>query len=132
MHVVLEDVQASVQIPVLSLLDAVADAVEARGMRTVGLLGTRFTMERTFYHETLARRGIAVLVPDAEDRAYVNDVIYGQLAAHGAEGVILGCTEIPLLVGEADAGMPLFDSTILHAEAALHYAVANAEESTQN
>jgi aspartate racemase len=144
MHLVFDQVQASVQIPMLSLLDAVGEAVLARGMRTVGLLGTQFTMEKTFYQDALGQKGITVLVPDAVDRKYVNDVIYRELvagqirdearagfvatikklAARGAEGVILGCTEIPLLVGEADAGMPLFDTTTIHAEAALNYALA--------
>lgn len=143
MHIVYEQVQASVNIPVLSLLDVVGDAIQARRMKTVGLLGTRFTMEKTFYHEALARRGITVIVPDADGRAYVNGVIYNELvagqirdesragfaaiinklAARGAEGVILGCTEIPLLVSEADAGLPLFDTTAIHAEAALRYAL---------
>jgi len=126
----------------LSLLDATADAILAKGLRTVGLLGTRFTMEKTFYQEALARRGIDVLVPGAEDRAYVNRVIYeelvagqirdesraefaaiiGRLAGRGVQGVILGCTEIPLLVSEADVGLALFDTTQIHAEAALNYA----------
>jgi aspartate racemase len=143
MHLVVDQVQAGVAVPVLSLLDVLAEAILARGMRTVGLLGTRFTMEKGFYQDALARRGIAVLVPDAEGRAYVNQVIYdelvagqvrdasragfvvliGELAGRGAEGVILGCTEIPLLVGEADVDLPLFDTTALHAEAALEYAL---------
>jgi aspartate racemase len=142
MHLVFDEVQASVNVPMLSLLDAVGEAILAQGMRTVGLLGTKFTMEKTFYQDALARKGIAVLVPDAEDREYVNNVIYEELvagqihdqsraefvaiinhlAALGAEGVILGCTEIPLLVSEVDVGPPLFDSTAIHAEAALNYA----------
>jgi aspartate racemase len=144
MHLVLDEVQASIKVPVLSLLDAVSEAILGRGIKTVGLLGTKFTMEKTFYQEALARKGIAVLVPDADDREYVNHVIYDELVAgqirdesragyvavikrlaeRGAEGVILGCTEIPLLVSEADAGMPLFDTTVIHAEAALNYALA--------
>jgi aspartate racemase len=144
MHLVFDQVQASVSVPMLSLLDAVGEAILARGMNTVGLLGTRFTMEKTFYQDALARRGITVLVPDEEDREYVNTVIYDELVAgqirdesrdgfvavikklatRGAEGVILGCTEIPLLVSEAGAGMPLFDTTVIHAEAALNYALA--------
>ena len=128
----------------LSLLDAVGDAVLARGIKTAGLLGTRFTMEKTFYQDALARKGIAVLVPEEEDREYVNTIIYDELVAgqirdesragfvaiikklaeRGAEGVILGCTEIPLLVNEDDTGMPLFDTTVIHAEAALNYALA--------
>ena len=143
MHMVFDEVQASVRVPMLSLLDAVGEAILARGIGTVGLLGTKFTMEKTFYQEALAQKGIAVLVPDAGDRAYVNDVIYTELVAgqirdesragyvevierlaeRGAEGVILGCTEIPLLVSEADVGLPLFDTTTIHAEAALRYAL---------
>jgi aspartate racemase len=142
MHLVFDEVQASVDLPMLSLLDATGEAILARGLRTVGLLGTRFTMEKNFYQDALARQGINVLVPDAGDRVYVNGVIYDELVAgqirdesrdrylavirklvdRGAEGVILGCTEIPLLVSEDDAGIPLFDTTTIHAEAALNYA----------
>jgi aspartate racemase len=144
MHLVLDQVRASVHIPVLSLLEVVGQAILARGMTTVGLLGTKFTMEKNLYQGALARMGITVLVPDADDRMRVNRVIYEELVAgqirepsraayvaiirklaeRGAQGVILGCTEIPLLVSEADAGLPLFDTTLLHAEAALNYAVA--------
>jgi aspartate racemase len=143
MHLVFDQVQASVGIPMISLLDAVGGAILSRDMSIVGLLGTQFTMEKSFYQEALARQGIDVLVPDTEDRRYVNGVIYDELvagqirdasragllaiihklASRGAEGVILGCTEIPLLVHEADAGLPLFDTTTLHAEAALRFAV---------
>jgi aspartate racemase len=141
MHRVIDEVRSSIAVPVLSLLDVVADAVLAHGMRTVGLLGTRFTMEDGFYQDALSRRGIAVLVPGEEERAFVNRVIYGELVAgqireasragyvaiidelagRGAEGVILGCTEIPLLVREEDVDLPLLDTTVLHAEAALQY-----------
>jgi aspartate racemase len=144
MHLVFDEVQASVNVPMLSLLEAVAEAILARGMKTVGLLGTKFTMEKTFYQDALARQGITVLTPEAEGREYVNRVIYNELVAgqildesrrgfvaiikklveRRAEGVILGCTEIPLLVSEADVGIPLFDTTIIHAEAALNYALA--------
>lgn len=144
MHLVLDQVQASVHIPILSLLDVVAEASLAKGIKTVGLLGTRFTMERNLYQEAMARRGMTVLIPDADDREVVNRIIYEELvagqiraesraryveiikklAARGAQGVILGCTEIPLLVSEADAGLPLLDTTLLHAEAALNYAVS--------
>ena len=143
MHLVFDQVQASVDVPMLSLLDAVADAILSQGLKTVGLLGTRFTMEKTFYQESLARRGIAVLVPDAEDREYVNQVIYDELVAgqirdesragyvaivdklarRGAEGIILGCTEIPLLLAGADVDVPLFDTTTIHAEAALRFSL---------
>jgi aspartate racemase len=143
MHLVFDQVQACVQVPMLSLLDAVGESILARGMKRVGLLGTQYTMEKTFYQDALSRRDITVLVPDAEDRRYVNAVIYNELVAgqirdesragliavirrlaeRGAQAVILGCTEIPLLVAEVDAGVPLFDTTAIHAEAALRFAV---------
>ncbi len=142
MHLVFDQIEMEVEVPMISLLDAVAEAIRTRGLRSVGLLGTRFTMEKSFYQDALARQGIDVLVPGARDREYVNRVIYDELVAgqirdesragflavirelveRGAEGVILGCTEIPLLVSEADAGVPLFDTTAIHAEAALRYA----------
>jgi aspartate racemase len=143
MHLVFDEVQASVGVPMISLLDAVGQAIHARGLSTVGLLGTEFTMEKPFYQGALTAQGITVLVPGTEDRRYVNAVIYDELVAGqirdesrlgyaevinrlaegGAEGIILGCTEIPLLVSEADAGLPLFDTTTIHAEAALRFAV---------
>jgi len=143
MHLVFDQVQASVDVPMLNLLDAVGEAIVAQGLETVGLLGTKFTMEKTFYQEALAARGIRVLVPEAQDRAYVNRVIYEELVAgqvldtsragfvevvdhlvaRGAEGVILGCTEIPLLVSAGDVAVPLFDSTVIHAQSALNAAL---------
>jgi aspartate racemase len=143
MHIVFDQVAASVDVPMLSLLDAVGEAIQERAMGTVGLLGTLFTMEQPFYREALAEKGITVIVPDPDDRRRVDDVIYQELVAgeirdesrrayvriiqrlarRGAQGVILGCTEIPLLVNEQDTGIPLFDTTVIHAEAALRYAV---------
>ncbi|HEY84017.1 MAG TPA: aspartate/glutamate racemase family protein [Chloroflexi bacterium] len=143
MHLVFNEVQTSVKTPMLSLLDVVGDAILEKGLKTVGLLGTKFTMEKPLYHNALAKKGITVLVPNANDREYVNQVIYDELVAgnirdesragyveiinkltqQGAEGVILGCTEIPLLVSESDAGLPLFNTTLIHAEAALDYAL---------
>jgi len=143
MHLVFDEIQARVEVPMLSLLDTTAEAIQGRGLSTVGLLGTRFTMEKSFYQDALAGHGISTLVPDAGDRAYVNRVIYDELVAgqirdesragylaiirklaeQGAQGIVLGCTEIPLLVDEASAGIPLFDTTQIHAEAALNYAI---------
>jgi aspartate racemase len=143
MHIVFEEVEASVKVPMLSLLDAVGEAVRQRNIETVGLLGTAFTMEKAFYRQGLAEKGIEVLVPNLVDRKVVNDVVYDELVAgkirdasrdayvriidkltgRGAEGVILGCTEIPLLVRQEDVDVPLFDTTEIHAEAALRYAV---------
>jgi aspartate racemase len=143
MHLVFDEVKARVEVPMLSLLDATAEAILARDLHTVGLLGTKFAMEKGFYQDALARRGISTLVPGAGDREYVHRVIYDELVAgqirdesragyiaiihklveRGAQGIILGCTEIPLLVNEASAGIPLFDTTQIHAEAALNYAI---------
>ncbi len=143
MHYVFDQVQSQVEVPIVSLLDTVADAILARGLRTVGLLGTRFTMEKTFYRDALQPRGIDVIVPDAADREFVHRVIYDELvagqirepsrhgfaavierlAAQGAQGIVLGCTEIPLLVKQADFSLPLFDTTAIHAEAALNAAL---------
>jgi aspartate racemase len=144
MHLVVDEVQAALSVPVLSLLDAVGVAIRARGLRVAGLLGTRFTMEKGFYADALAEKGIRVLVPEADEQRLVDDVIYHELvcgeireasrrrfveiieglAARGAQGVILGCTEIPLLVRAEDVEVPLFDTTLIHAEAALNYALA--------
>lgn len=143
MHKVFDDVQANVGVRMLSLLEAVADVIAAEGLRTVGLLGTRFTMEADFYPAALANHGLDVLTPSPEERAAVDRVIYEELVAgelrdvsrhrfvkiietlteRGAQGVILGCTEIPLLISAEDVDVPLFDTTTIHAEAALRYAL---------
>jgi aspartate racemase len=139
MHIVADQIAAAVSVPLLPIADATAAAVKARGLRRVGLLGTAFTMEKPFYRERLERvHSLQVLTPPPADRALVHRVIYdelcrgqvsprsredfrritAQLAEVGAEGVILGCTEIMMLMGEADAPVPVFDSTTLHAAAA--------------
>ena len=139
MHKVADQVQAAVDVPLLHLADATAEAVLRAGLRAVGLLGTAFTMEQDFYRDRLAGHGLRVLVPDAEDRAEVHRIIFdelcqgvlrepsrqvyrdvmGRLAEAGAEGVVLGCTEIELLVGAADSPVPVFPTTRLHVEAAV-------------
>ncbi|MBB4679130.1 aspartate racemase [Crossiella cryophila] len=144
MHKVADQVAAAVEIPLLHLGDATAAAVLARGVRRVGLLGTAFTMEQEFYRERLAGHGLEVVVPGDADRALVHRVIYeelcrgvvlaesrvafrevmARLAAAGVEGIILGCTEIELLVGEGDSALPLFPTTRLHAIAAVELALA--------
>ena len=143
MHMVVDEIRTYVDIPILSLLDVVADAIQEKKLSTVGLLGTAFTMGNRFYHDVLEARGIEVITPDAQEQVYVNRVIYDELVAgklletsregyldiihklaeRGARGIILGCTEIPLLVKQADTPLPLLDTTILHAEAALAYAL---------
>ena len=142
MHKVAPEIAASVAIPLLHIADATAKRVAATGLRTVGLLGTRFTMEEDFYRGRLtSTQEIEVLTPDPEDRATVHRVIYEELClgrirdesrihfsrivrnlvSRGAEGVILGCTEIGLLLRPDDVTVPLFDTAEIHAEeAALH------------
>jgi aspartate racemase len=139
MHKVADAVSAAVSVPLLHLGDTTADAVRRAGLATVGLLGTAFTMEQEFYRGRLESHGLSVLVPDADDRATVHRVIYEELCvgvvrdesraayvevvdrlvAAGAEGVILGCTEIELLLGPDDVDVPVFATTRLHVEAAL-------------
>ncbi|MFI9360832.1 aspartate/glutamate racemase family protein [Kitasatospora sp. NPDC053057] len=145
MHKVADQVSAAVTVPLLHLADATADAVRAAGLRRVGLLGTAFTMEQDFYRGRLTAGGLDVLVPDAESRALVHRVIYEELClgvvreesraayrhvieelvAAGAEGIILGCTEIELLVGAEDSPIPVFPTARLHAEAAVAAALAD-------
>ena len=146
MHKVAPAIESAVQIPLLHVVDATAAAVRQAGVQRVGLLGTRFTMEQPFYVERLQQQGLDVLLPDADDRATVHRVIYDELCqgrildhsrddyrrvmaalvAQGAEGIILGCTEIALLVDAGDAAVPLFDTTGLHAQAAVDWALADA------
>lgn len=143
MHLVAPVIQRAVRIPLLHIADATADAIQQAGLRTVGLLATRFTMEEPFYRERLEARGLTVLVPEADDRETVHRVIYDELCRgeihdgsrlayerimrrlveRGAEGIILGCTEIGLLVGPENASVPLFDTTEIHARAAAMRAV---------
>ncbi len=145
MHLMAAEVQAALTIPLLHIADPTAERVKAAGLRRVGLLGTAFTMERDFYRGRLVdRHGLAVLVPDDADRATVHRIIYDELVqgrvepesraayrgviarlvARGAEAIILGCTEIMLLVGPADSPVPLYDTTTIHAEAAVDRALA--------
>ncbi|OFE17289.1 aspartate/glutamate racemase [Humibacillus sp. DSM 29435] len=139
MHRVAEQIQDAIGIPLLHLGDTTARAVTAAGLTTVGLLGTAFTMEQDFYRDRLAGHGLTVLVPPADDRAEVHRIIYDELCLGqlrepsrqfyrevisrlveaGAEGVILGCTEIELLVAAADSPVPVFPTTRLHIEAAV-------------
>lgn len=149
MHKVADAITQSVTIPFVHIADPTATAIRAAGVGTIGLLGTRFTMEQEFYRGRLAGRyGLRVLVPDEADRETVHRIIYDELClgtlreesraayrtimarlvAQGAAGIILGCTEITLLVGAADATVPLFDTTRLHAEAAAQLALAETPQ----
>ncbi len=147
MHIVFEEVQQAVHMPLLSIVQATAEAILAAGLGSVGLLGTKFTMSEPFFRDALKRSGITVLVPEAGDQQRVNDVIYGELCrseiwpssrqlfleiierlrGRGAKGIILGCTEIPLLVQPQHCDLPLFDTAVLHAGKALDFALQSAQ-----
>lgn len=147
MHIAAPQVEAATSLPLLHIADPTAEAIKADGLRRVGLLGTAFTMERDFYKGRLsARHGLEVLVPEAPDRATVHRIIYeelvqgqvrdasrqayreviARLVARGAEAIILGCTEIMLLIGPEDSPVPLYDTTRLHAQAAVGRALCLA------
>ena len=143
MHRVAGEIEAEIKVPLLHIADAAAEEIKKRNMERVGLLGTSFTMEQGFYRERLQDHGIDVMVPAEEERRVVHQVIYRELIAgifskesreqyqeiidrlrlNGAEGVVLGCTEIPLLMGEEDSSLPLFDTTELHASRAVEVAL---------
>ena len=144
MHKMYEAVQKAVDIPILHIADATAMRIEERKIHTIGLLGTMFTMEMDFYKGRLANRfNLNVIVPKKKDRKTVNQIIYQELVLgkiknesrnkyirimenlveEGAEGIILGCTEISLLVGANDTSVPVFDTTFIHAETAVEIAL---------
>jgi len=147
MHKVAPAIEAAVHLPLLHIADPTAEAIKRAGYARIGLLGTRFTMEDDFYVDRLrGQHGLEVLVPDATEREVIHRVIYEELCLgrlvdasrdayrrimaslveRGAEAIILGCTEIALLVDAGDAGVPLFDTTDLHARAAVDFALAPA------
>lgn len=145
MHKMADDVQNNINIPLLHIADATAEVIQAAGLNKIGLLGTRFTMEESFYRGRLVEKhGLEILIPSATDRNSVHRVIYDELVLgqikpasrieykqiidrlveNGAEGIILGCTEIGLLVKDPDSRVPLFDTTSIHAQAAVRLALA--------
>jgi aspartate racemase len=144
MHKVAAAIEAATEIRFIHIADAVSEQVRAQGLRRIGLLGTRFTMEEAFFRDRLAEHGLEVLLPVQEDRALVDRVIYSELCqgaikpasrreyvriietlrARGAEGVVLGCTEIGLLVQASDSPIPVFDSARIHALQAVELALA--------
>jgi aspartate racemase len=143
MHKIADRIQEAIGIPLLHIADVAAQAVTDAGLNTVGLLGTAFTMEQDFYRERLAAHGLTVLVPPAEDRAQIHRIIYeelclgivldssreayrgviNRLVAVGAAGIILGCTEIELLIRQQDSPVPVFPTTRLHVQAAVDLAL---------
>ncbi|WP_374834189.1 aspartate/glutamate racemase family protein [Paenochrobactrum pullorum] len=145
MHRMADDVQASINIPLLHIADPTAERMKAAGLSKVGLLGTAFTMEQDFYKGRLINKhGFDVLVPDDEDRKSVHQIIYdelvqgivkessrqayreiiGRLVARGAQAIILGCTEIMLLIKQSDSPVPVYDTTTIHAQAAVEQALS--------
>lgn len=145
MHQLAPQVQAASAAPLIHIADVTADAILAQGLDTVGLMGTRFTMERPFYVQRLAERGVRCVLPDETQRHEIHRIIFEELCrgeineasrrwlgeciaslkAQGAQGVVLGCTELPLIVRPEDSPVPTFDTTALHALAAVDFALAD-------
>jgi len=144
LHRVFPEVEAESPIPLIHIVDPTAEAIKEAGLSRVGLLGTRYTMEGEFYRDRLTEHGIEAIVPELEERGELHRIIYEELTrgitreasrayyrhaleglvSRGAEGIILGCTEIPLLIKQEDSPVPVFDTATLHADAALDAALA--------
>lgn len=145
MHKTAGKIEEAIQIPFLHIADATAERIKHQGLKKVGLLGTRFTMEEDFYIDRLVKKyGLEVIVPEESERNMVHDVIYQELClgkicasskdayvstieklvGQGAEGIILGCTEIGLLIKQEDLTVPVFDTTLIHAEEAVRFAIS--------
>ncbi|MDB5022925.1 MAG: Aspartate racemase [Mucilaginibacter sp.] len=143
MHMVADQLEKNLQLPVIHIARATANTIKSGGYKKVGLLGTKFTMERPFFREKLAQRGIEVIIPGSNERDFIHYTIFEELgrgilkpetknfylevmhklAGQGAEGIILGCTEIPLLISPQDTGIPLFDTAQIHSNAAVEFAL---------
>ena len=145
MHIIFDKLKAQSPIPLISIIDATAEAIKAERINTVGLLGTKFTMEKLFYRDELQKYGIETIIPKKEERDYIHNNIWEELSRgllipdsrrkylkiinslviEGAQGIVLGCTEIPLLVTQNHTSIKLFDTAVIHAEKALQYALKN-------
>ena len=143
MHKLVPDIEKEISVPILHIADATADAIKRDGIKKVGLLGTRFTMTQDFIKDKLVDAGLEVVLPESKDMEFVNDVIFNELCLgkvldssrdeykriiedmkeKGAEGVILGCTEIGMLIKDEDSALPTYDTTIIHATAAADLAL---------
>lgn len=143
MHLTIDAVKKAVSVPVIHIADATAKQIVAKKMQKVALLGTKYTMEKTFYTDVLTSFGVDTIIPDENDRQIIHDVIYDELSKgklnpiskqnyctiidklieRGAEGIILGCTEIPLLITQDDVSVPVFDTTEIHATAVFNLAI---------
>ena len=145
MHKVFDDVQRSVDLPLIHLIDATVNTIKAKNISTVGLLGTKYTMTDGFYTDRLNINNLTTVIPEIEDQEIIHRIIVEELCRgkflesskqqylsiiekmkmSGAKGMILGCTEIPLLINQDDCDIPIFDTAIIHAEAALKTALSN-------
>ncbi|MEF7558970.1 aspartate/glutamate racemase family protein [Bacillus thuringiensis] len=145
MHKVVEKIKENIHIPILHIADATAKEIKRKDIQTVGLLGTKYTMEQDFYKIRIEENHIKVMVPSEKDRDKINEVIYTELCLgkitsqsreyykrvienliqEGAKGIILGCTEIGLLIKQEDVSVPIFDTTYIHAVEAVHFALRN-------
>jgi aspartate racemase len=145
LHIVFDKIAANVEMPMLSIIDATAEIIQNDQLKTIGLLGTITTMTENFFIDGLKKKGINAIVPDKPDQAVINDILYNEvtkgiikpesrdrfvsviasLKAREAEGIILGCTEIPLIVGQKDTDLPLYNTTEIHANAALEYSISD-------
>ncbi len=143
MHLIADRLQAVLHVPLIHIATPTVAAIEKAGMKKVALLGTKFTMEQDFFKSKLTEKGITTIIPEEGDRAFIHQTIFeelgrglireatrqrylsiiGQLIREGAEGIILGCTEIPLLIKAADVPVPVFDTTLLHANAAVAFSL---------
>lgn len=146
MHKVAHEVQAATELPLIHIAEATAKAIQEKGLTKVALLGTNFTMAQDFYKQRLVEAELTVMIPEESDRNDVHRIIYEelcqgnftnascqryvdiieQLAEQGAEGIILGCTEIGLLIKQADSPIPVFDTTVIHAKAAVKFLLKDA------
>ncbi len=144
LHKVADIVQAGISVPILHIAEVTATELKEHGINRVALLGTKYTMEQDFYKERLRNNGITVIIPEETDRERMNTIIFQELClgviseaskreylriiddmmASGAQGIILGCTEIGLLIGQSDTDAPLFDTTVIHGKRAAMYAIA--------
>jgi aspartate racemase len=143
LHLMVPELEQLVQIPIIHVADATVGELRSQNIRKVALLGTKFTMESAFFKDILLQQGIEVLLPDADERQFIHQTIFNELdrgilltetkasylatiqnlIARGAEAVILGCTEIPLLIKPEDCTVPVFDTTLIHAKAAARFAL---------
>jgi aspartate racemase len=144
MHIIADELAKNIQIPVIHIATATANAISQQGISKVGLLGTRFTMERDFFKDKLTEQGITTLLPGDDERKFIHDTVGNELGRgifkpetksyyievmkklvdRGAEGIILGCTEIPMLIKPGDIDIPLFDTTLIHSKAAVEFMLA--------